>query len=97
MKKLLLAAILSITMSCAPSVLKRASTDGMSFTGTDIYYNGVKIAELSSLEYAYDHRRLVREMTYVIVDEDYNHLAINIIKFCLEKTPEWEVEVEIKR
>jgi hypothetical protein len=36
-------------------------------------------------------------MTYTIIDEEYNHLAINIIKFCLERAPEFEVEVEIKR
>jgi hypothetical protein len=55
------------------------------------------IARLSTIEYAWDNKKLVREMTYTIIDENYNHLAINIIKFSLNKSPEWEIEVEIKR
>jgi hypothetical protein len=97
MKKVLLAFLMSILISCSPSVLKNVSVDGLSYVGTDIYYNNVIIAKLASIEYAYDNKMLVREMTYTIIDEEYNHLAINIIKFCLNRNPDWEVEVEIKR
>jgi hypothetical protein len=97
MKKLLLSILVSIMMSCSPSVLKNVSTEGITFIGTDIYYNDVMIARLSSIEYAWDNKKLVREMTYTIIDEEYNHLAINIIKFSLERLPDFEVEVEIKR
>jgi hypothetical protein len=97
MKKLLLSILVGIMMSCSPSVLKNVSIEGITFIGTDIYYNNVMIAKLASIEYAWDNKKLVREMTYTIIDEEYNHLAINIIKFCLERAPEFEVEVEIKR
>lgn len=97
MRKLLLILFIGLLMSCSPSVMKNVSTDGITFIGTDIYYNQVMIARLTSIEYAWDNKKLVREMTYTIIDENYNHLAVNIIKFSLTKNPEWEVEVEIKR
>jgi hypothetical protein len=97
MKKLLFIGLISLLMSCSPSVMKNVSTEGITFIGTDIYYNQVMIARLSTIEYAWDNKKLVREMTYTIIDENYNHLAINIIKFSLNKSPKWEIEVEIKR
>lgn len=97
MKKILLTFLMSIIISCSPSVLKNVSVEGLSYIGTDIYYNNVMIAKLESIEYAYDNDKLVREITYTIVDEEYNHLAVNIIKFCLDRNTGWEVEVQIKR
>lgn len=77
--------------------LSTFSTDGISHEGTDIYYQGELMATMSSLEIALDRKKIVREVTFIIQDEKFDHLAIPIIKYVKAKRPNWEIEVELKR
>ncbi|MFM7747269.1 MAG: hypothetical protein ACKO7X_05050 [Bacteroidota bacterium] len=52
---------------------------------------------MTALEIAYDHGKIVRECTFVIVDEKFDAYALGIIKLMREKKPHWEVEVELKK
>ena len=91
--------ILSITIgmqACTPPVLRRTSIEGLSYKGTDIYYQNELCARMTALEIAYDHGKIVRECTFVIVDQKFDAYALGIIKLMREKKPEWEVEVELK-
>jgi hypothetical protein len=82
--------------ACTPTVLRRTSIEGLSYKGTDIYYQNELCARMTALEIAYDHGKIVRECTFVIVDQKFDAYALGIIKLMREKKPEWEVEVELK-
>jgi hypothetical protein len=46
---------------------------------------------------AYDNKKIVRECTMIITDEKFDQYALNIIKYMRLKTPQWEIEVELKK
>jgi len=83
--------------SCAVNPLRDVDTSGLTYDGTDVYYNGELCAELSAVELAYDNGKIVREATFVLVDSKFNERAISIIKFVQSRKSEYEVEVELKR
>jgi len=98
MKKLfILSLIVTIfTTSCSVHPLKHITTDGLTYDGTDIYYNGKLCATLSAIEVAYDNGKIVREATFVLTSSEFNEMALPIIKLVQEKRPSIEVEVELK-
>lgn len=65
---ILLLSSLLILNACMPAVLRHTSTEGLSYQGTDIYYQNELCARMTALEIAYDHGKIVRECTFVIVD-----------------------------
>jgi len=101
-KFLLIAVVFFTTIGC--SVYKYNKTfegyncDGLTYEGSNVYYNGELAAELGAIEVAYDDGKLVREATFVLTSSKYNEIAINIIKFVTEhkQSENWEVEVELK-
>ena len=95
MKNILI--VLFLLSSCASPVLKNVSVEGFSHSGTDIYYYGEKCAVMTALEIAYDNKRIVRECTMVITDEKFDCHALGMIKYMRSKTPNWEIEVELKK
>lgn len=94
---LILFLLFSINSCGVERQLSNISTDGISHEGTDIYYKGEMMATMSSLEIALDGKKIVREVTFIIQDEKFDHLAIPIIKYVKTKRPYWEIEVELKR
>jgi hypothetical protein len=97
MKKLILSLVVGIiATSCAVHPLKHITTDGLTYDGTDIYYNGKLCATLSAIEVAYDNGKIVREATFVLTSSEYNPIALKIIKLVTKTRPELEVEVELK-
>ena len=98
MKKLfILSLIVTIfTTSCSVNPLKHIDTTGLTYDGTDIYYNGELCATLSAIEVAYDDGKIVREATFVLTSSEYNPIALKIIKLVTKTRPELEVEVELK-
>jgi hypothetical protein len=98
MKQLILSLVVGIiTTSCAINPLKGVDTYGLTYDGTNVYYNNELCAELSALEIAYDDGKIVKEATFVLVDSKYNDRALSIIKLVKEKRPSLEVEVELKK
>jgi hypothetical protein len=98
MKQLILSLVVGIiTTSCAVNPLKGVDTYGLTYDGTNVYYNNELCAELSALEIAYDDGKIVKEATFVLVDSKYNDRALSIIKLVKEKRPSLEVEVELKK
>jgi hypothetical protein len=86
----------TIFYSCSINPLKNINTDGLTYDGTNVYYNGELCATLSAMEVAYDNGKVVREATFVLTSSKFNDKALNIIKFVQEKRPSIEVEVELK-
>jgi len=82
--------------SCAVNPLRDIDTYGLTYDGTDVYCDGVRCAELSAVEIAYDNGKIVTEATFVLVDAKYNDRALSIIKFVRDRKPGYEVEVELK-
>lgn len=78
------------------STLKRENLNGLSHQNANIYYNNELCARISAVELAYDNRRVVQEVTYIIEDPKFNHLAKPIIAYVSKHKPDWEVEVELK-
>ena len=83
-------------VSCSP--LRSLSTEGLTYEGTNIYYNEELAATLSAVEVAYDNKKIVYEATFILTSEKFNPIAINIIKFASEhhRDKNWEIEVELK-
>jgi len=95
MKNLILLSLL--VTSCAIDPLKGVDTYGLTYDGTNVYFQEELCAELSALEIAYDGGKIVKEATFVLVDSKYNDQALSIIKLVKEKRPSLEVEVELKK
>lgn len=83
--------------SCAVNPLRDVDTSGLTYDGTDVYYNGELCAKLSAVEVAFDDGKIVREATFVLVDKKFNEQAISIIKFVQSRKSDYEVEVELKK
>ena len=96
MKNKLIIGMAILMYSC--STLRNYDTDGLTYEGTNIYYNGELAATLGAVEVAYDNKKIVHEATFILTSEKYNHKAINIIKFAsnYHKDMNWEIEVELK-
>ncbi len=77
------------------SVLKGYSTEGFTIEGNMVHYQGKPMAELSSIEFALDNNKFVREMTFILVNGDNNDKIHNLIAFIHSKHPDYEIEVEI--
>ena len=65
MKKTILLLTL-LSFSCSP--LLNVSTQGLSYDGTDVFYNGELCAKFSAMELAYENKKIVREATFIIVN-----------------------------
>ena len=101
MKNLLAASAILLMVGCAPDstkLLQGYSPEGLTYENTTVYYNGTLAATLASVEVALDDGKLVQEATFVLTSNEYNALAINILKLIKQKKedPNWEIEVELK-
>ena len=97
MKKLFILPLIALLSSCASiEPLKNISTEGLSYVGTDIYYKGELCATMGALEVAYDDGKIVREVTYIVVDPKFNEQAMSVLKYIRQRKPSWEVQVELK-
>jgi len=92
MKKTILLLTL-FSFACSP--LSNVSTQGLSYDGTDVFYNGELCAKFSAMELAYDNKKIVREATFIIVNPKYNDKALPILKLVTSKNPKIEVEVQL--
>ena len=97
MKQLIIATALLVMGSCSP--FRNISTDGLTYKGTNIYYNGELAATLGAVEVAYDNKKIVYEATFILTSEQFNPIAINLIKFAsnYHRDKNWEIEVELKQ
>lgn len=93
MKNLILLFLFLLTVGCSP--LANISTQGLTYDGTDVYYNGELCAKFSAIELAYDNGKIVREATFLIVSSKFNQQALAIIKLVSTKNPNLEVEVQL--
>jgi len=98
MRNLILSLVVGIiATSCSINPLSGVDTYGLTYDGTNVYFQEELCAELSALEIAYDDGKIVKEATFVLVDSKYNDQALSIIKLVKEKRPSLEVEVELKK
>ncbi|MEN9997594.1 MAG: hypothetical protein RI922_584 [Bacteroidota bacterium] len=93
MKTLFLLATFALITSC--NVLKEYDTNGFTITSNTVYYDNIPMAELVGLEFAYDNRKLVKELTFKVLETADNNKINNLIAFLHTKHPEYEIEVEI--
>ena len=76
--------------------LNGISTEGLTYDGTNIYYMGELAAVLKATEIGYDDNKIVRELTYEIVDAKFNPQGLSILKLLHEKQPHYDIEVEVQ-
>lgn len=93
MKKIIFLFTLVTIVSC--NVLKEFDTTGFTIAGNTVSYNNVPMAELEGLEFAYDNRKLVKELTFTVLETANNNKINNLIAFLHAKHPDYEIEVEI--
>ncbi len=53
------------------------------------------MAELVGLEFALDNKKLVKELTFKVLETADNNKINNLIAYLHAKHPEYEIEVEI--
>jgi hypothetical protein len=86
--------ILTTTLvSC--STLRNLDTTGFSITDNTVYYNEVPTAQLEGVELSLDNNKLVREMTFSLMEGSDMGIVTNMIAFLHEKHPDYEIEVEV--
>jgi hypothetical protein len=77
-----------IKSSIEKDKLDKSSIEGFYFIGTDVYYDGDLVAELSP-NYYHNHDFINKNFSVIpiwnITNFKYNYLAVNIIKFCSDK------------
>jgi hypothetical protein len=93
MKKLL-SIVLTLALT-ACSVFRNFDTTGYTTEGNTVLYNGVPMAELVGVEFAYDDKKLVKELTFTLLDGDYNDKIVNLLAYLNDRYQEYEIEVEI--
>lgn len=93
MKKLLFILITVALTSC--SVFRDFDTTGYTTEGNTVLYNGVPMAKLVGVEFAYDDKKLVKELTFTLLDGDYNDKIVNLLAYLNDRYAEYEIEVEI--
>ena len=93
MKRLIFLVLILFIFSCNP--LLNVSTQGLTYDGTDVYFNGELCAKFSAIELAYDNKKIVREVTFLIVSPKFNDQALPILKLVTLKNPKIEVEVQL--
>jgi predicted adenine nucleotide alpha hydrolase (AANH) superfamily ATPase len=101
MKNFFAASAILLMVGCAPDstkLLQGCSTEGLTYENTSVYYNGKLAATLASVEVALDDGKLVQEATFLLTSNEYNDIAVNIIKLIQQRkeNPNWEIEVELK-
>lgn len=95
-RALSLVVIFMVVSACGTQQnLKGISTQGLTYEGTNVYYKGELAAVLKATEIGYDDGKVVREMTYEIVDEKFNPYGLSILKLLHDKQPNYDIEVEV--
>lgn len=84
-----------IVLGCASNPLRNINTDKFSFKGTDVYYEGKLMATMSNIEVAYDDGKIVREVTYRLVSDEFNEQVLGLIKYFRLRHPSYEIEVDV--
>lgn len=95
MKTLSIFFFLSIFFLNSCSVLKEYSTEGFTIDNNTVSYNNVPMAELVGLEFAYDNKKLVKELTFKVLGSSDNTKINNLIAYLHQEHPNYEIEVEI--
>jgi hypothetical protein len=75
--------------------LSKIDTNGFTYQGTDVYFEGTLIAVLKSNEIGHDNNKIVREITYEIVEIKHQDKALSLVKFLHDLQPEYDVQVEV--
>jgi hypothetical protein len=50
---------------------------------------------LSNIEVAYDDGKIVREVTYRLVSDEFNEQVLGLIKYFRLRHPRYEIEVDV--
>jgi hypothetical protein len=96
MKKITLLFLTTLfVLGCASNPLRNINTDKFSFKGTDVYYDGKLMATMANIEVAYDDGKIVREVTYRLVSDEFNEQVFGLIKYFRLRHPSYEIEVDI--
>lgn len=93
MKKLLFIALSIALTSC--SVFRNFDHTGYTTEGNSVLYHGVPVAKLVGVEFAYDDKKLVKELTFTLLDGDHNDRIVNLLAYLNSRYAEYEIEVEI--
>jgi hypothetical protein len=93
MKLFLFLFTIGLFFSC--SVTRNFDTTGFSVNGNTVLFNGKAMAELEGVEFALDDNKLVKEMTFSLLEEADMSVVTNMIAFLHKKHPDYEIEVQI--
>ena len=85
-----------LLMGCKTQDVFKDAGNILTYKNEKFYHEDEVVAKLSSIELAYDNKKLVYEVTFILTDAGKNEYALEILKTMHELKPEWDVEVELK-
>lgn len=97
MKRLVIAlTVLTMMMSCG---IPKDYYPAYKFEhrGEQIWFENQMVAQLIAVELSYDNGRIVREYTFKLSGPQFNHLAVDMIKFIRLHDQKAEIEIELGR
>ena len=88
-------ALISTVFLLSCSTLRNYNTDGFTTEDFTVYLNGKPMATLRGVEFAWDDKKLVKELTFELLEGDNNDKIVNLIAYLHDHYKEYEIEVEI--
>ena len=86
-----------LLIGCKTKDVFKDAGNVLTYKDEKFYHGNDLVAELSSVELAYDNKKIVHEVTFILTDAGENDHALEILKIMHDIKPEWDVEVELNR
>ena len=93
MKTLIFSTLILLFVGC--SVTRKYDISGFTTEGNTVYYNSQPMAKLKGVEFALDNNKMVRELSFELLNGDNNDKIHNLISYLHSRYNEYEIEVEI--
>lgn len=74
--------------------IKKADCSNWSVDKMAILYQKDSVATLQAIEYSLDNKKLVKELTFKLLDLKHADKVTELIYFIHTKHPDWEIEID---
>lgn len=93
LKYVFLTVIVTGILGCYP--LRNFNIDDFTGYKHTIYYKNQEMARLTNIEYSLDNGKLVKEMTWRLVNQNNPDKIKNLIAYIHNKHKGWEIEIDL--
>lgn len=87
--------VLFLFLTSCVSTFHGIDTSKFTFIDKTVFYNGKPMAEITNVEYSYDNKKIVKEITLRLIDYSLGDKVKYMLAYIHQKQPKWEIEVDI--